>query len=272
MKNKYLLPVLLGLLFISNIFAQKSNLIHCIHPQVCRLLLSSIPDVKFEEIRFGRMSDHSFQMTAAQMKKTFKAKILIIPPAKLFNWIPKLVKTRESQKGLRTIVLNSIIDTKMDIKHNHGEEALGHFWLDPESECENINLIQQQFNIEMIVNPCNEINQIDKDWKKAAKKDLIDSLFLITHDALTPFFEKLSIQHLALKGSGHHEPITPSQMKRIIRKIKSHKGKIIWIEEKGIKVPASMKKYIKKSDLLIKWDPEVIVPHPLETLLEEVKK
>lgn len=271
MKNLYLICSLIWAIFSTNTFAQKDNVIHCIHPQVCRLLLNSIPDVKYEELRFGRMSDHSFQMTAAQMKKTFKAKVLILPPAKLFSWIPKLVESRSTQTGLKTIVLNSITDTKKDIVHNHGDEALGHFWLDPESECDNIKKIQQQFNIEMIADPCIEIKNINKLWAKAKKDKLKNKLLLITHDALTPFFEKLGIPHLTLKGSGHHEPITPAQMKKIIRKIRSHQGKIVWVEESGIKIPSSMKRYIKKSHHLIKWDPEVIIPHPLETLLEEVK-
>lgn len=195
---------------------------------------------------------HEFEPSSSEIKNFLNAKILITGPIELNPWIKKINYQRSKNSKLQTFNF-SISEDLQKFYNSNNKEALSHFWLYPQIFCD----FQKQLTTFNIFNKnknyvsCNS-KDIELEISEAFKK--IKNPIVMTHDALYPLFKKYvakNINIINLKGSGHHEEISPIIIKEIY---KLSDPKIIWIIENNMAIPDALKNKIKNTDKKILID------------------
>lgn len=221
--------------------------IHCFHPQSCFLLNTIIKDNNLVvPLNFFHGDPHHYSPSMKQIKELNSVNNLIIPPKSLHPWISDIIKSRKNKSTLELLPIQS--DLKLS------KESKSHFWLEFESLKNNLNLIKE-FLLKNNIKIKDNYHIFDKYIKKEdlLKSKFKDTLFVITHDSIEPFFKKLNLSYKTLKGSHHHEDIKSSTIKKLIKSI-SKDVQTIWIIEKDIHIPKMIHQMIPEGSTLINWD------------------
>lgn len=240
-------------LFSKTIFANEKIL--CSHPQICNLLSLITAKENLSSVVVFVGDHHHYEPNATVVKTFIQAPILVTGPKALHPWLSPIVKKRAKNQITAHAEIQSKFFTKFQTKNR---EALAHFWIYPEIACDMLMEYQKTFrknNIsftEISEKDCLEkFNTATLAVTKSAEK--IQLPIVITHDALLPLFKNLGLKVLTLKGSGHHEEVSPSAVKSLYAETQN--TPVIWIQEEGFEVPMAIKRLIKKNDHVIKIDP-----------------
>ncbi len=242
---------LLICIFFSS-FTNASIEVACSHEEICKLVRKLDQNIKTKVLVNIKGDPHEFEPSADEIKNFLNAPILIIGPIELNPWIKKINYQRSKNPTLKTYSFQ--LSTELaNYYQSNNKEALSHFWLYPRIFCD---FTQQLIKFEIFSHlktkiKC-EIVQIEKNLE--AKFKNINSPIVLTHDALYPLLKKYTnedVQIINLKGSNHHEEISPLAIKNVY-KLKAKK--IIWILEKNISVPLAISNLIKNEDKKILID------------------
>lgn len=265
------LNILISIFFSTAVFA--FNEVACSHEEICKLVQSIDSQTKTKVLVNIKGDPHEFEPSADEIKSFLSAPILIVGPIELNPWIKKIHYQRSKNPALKTysFTLNPDISK---FYQSDNKEALSHFWLYPRFFCDFKN---QLFSFDLFSQIKNktkcELTNIEKLLESKLKN--INQPIVLTHDALYPLLRKYTKAEIAiinLKGSNHHEEISPLAIKKIYQ-IKQQP--IIWILEKNISVPDAIKTIIKNNDQKIYID-TAKSENPnefaiLATLLKEIK-
>jgi ABC-type Zn uptake system ZnuABC Zn-binding protein ZnuA len=261
--NKILLITLFTGLLSFDLKAQEKEVISCSFHQLCNLagdLYKEHPEafkrpLSFDYLVREDIDPHEYTPTGPEIKKLIDAKILLLPRFELQPWAERL----KAQRGTKsTFIVPHFSEIENKFKGN--QAALAHFWLYPELLCEAKKALAKFFveTIEMkaVEVSCSlNLSQTAKMKIKAALGE--NTVLILTHDALLPYFEQLGVKTYALKGSHHHDEISPRVIKEIstlISESAKQGTKVVWLYEEEIPVPSQIKNLAKKDhqSLLIK--------------------
>jgi ABC-type Zn uptake system ZnuABC Zn-binding protein ZnuA len=246
---KIILCLFLGFFIITNINAET---LFCSHPEVCHLLTHSEPNnFELKSLITITGDPHEYEPTTEEIKLLLTVNPLITGPLELHPWIKKILYQRTKNKSLITFTLN--FEANILKKYpNATKEALSHFWLYPNIYCD---FQKQVINLKL------------SKLKKSCDSKVIDELIIkkiknitkpiiLTHDALVPFFyfydNDKKLQLLSLKGSGHHDDVSPDAIKNLYQLLNTKS--VNWILESNIHIPANIQSHIRKEDNIIKID------------------
>ena len=197
---------------------------------------------------------HHYEPNSKIIKSFIQTPVLITGPLALHPWLSPILKNRSE----KLITINSAIDMKFtEIYQTKNQETLAHFWLYPDIACDILMQYQNKFRKkkisfrEMAESKCLEhFSKSLQTIKNAAKN--ITAPLVLTHDALLPLLSHLGLKVLSLKGSGHHEEISPEAVKALHLQTKN--TSVIWIQETGFETPMAIKRLIKNNDRVIQVD------------------
>lgn len=215
-------------------------------------MIYPVENLQSEVIFIG--DHHHYEPNSNVIKTFIQAPLLVTGPKALHPWLTAIAKKRD--QSLKTI--DARIDIKFsEIYQSKNTEVLAHFWLYPEIACDFLAQYQQKLKKNQIkINSVTEnecLNKFKSNWNSlvlSAKK--IKMPIVLTHDALIPLFKTLNLNVLALKGSNHHEEISPDAVKTLYKETKN--TRLIWIQEDGFEIPVAIKRLIKNNDIIIKLD------------------
>ena len=250
--------ILVFLLFSFPISA--SSIWHCAHPELCQLLNEIIQENKVQNFEVKNVvqlvgDPHEYEPTSEEIKHLIKVNNLIIGPIELNPWISKIIFQRPKNQSFKQIEL-SLKKEDLDLYVSGSKESLSHFWLYPKIYCEFkksliTNLIKSGVPVTQITK-C-ENNATEENLKAVLKK--IDFPIIVTHDALSPLLKTLSgnpEKIISLKGSGHHEEINSTSVKKLYQALENKK--VLWIKEKNINLPPNIANKMRASDLIVELD------------------
>lgn len=240
--------------------------ISCTHSQLCLMaefILKSHELKKNEHYTIKQTikisgDPHDFEPKASEIKELINSSLLISGPTELNPWIKKITEQRKKNKTLKSISLSIASDSFTTYKSKN-KEALSHFWLYPEIQCDmeaqlEEKLVEYQLIKERVSlrNECSDEAQVvEAELSDAIKKMKYPMVF--THDALLPLFNiyKLKNQNfLAIKGSGHHHETTAASVKKLYDALKA--PLVIWLIEENINVPKNILDKKRANDLELK--------------------
>lgn len=236
----------------ANLSFAKIN-IACTHLEVCRLINMSAPDAFNTKILVLTKGDpHEFEPSIDQIKELLNADILISGPLELNPWMKKIYYQR--LKNIKLVTFSLKIHPAYIQKYGKDNlEALSHFWLYPDVFCDMknqmINWIKNQLKIQKIQNAC---NTKDIELKLTNVLSKTKSPIILSHDALYPLFKAYkseTLKVIPLKGSGHHDEVSPDTVKGLYNILKEKK--VIWILEKNINIPANILSKVRPTDKVI---------------------
>lgn len=241
-----------SLLAFSKIFAAETIL--CSHPQVCNLLSIIYPSDKLQSSVVFVGDHHHYEPNSNVIKNFIEAPILVTGPKALHPWLTPILKKRSEK------LIN--IDASIDINftetyQSKSPEVLAHFWLYPDIACDFLDQYQTKFKKHKIQfekhTTADCLKKYSSSWDELIKlSKKISTPIVLTHDALIPLLKKLNLKVFALKGSNHHEDISPNAVKSLHGETKN--TEVIWIQEEGFEVPPAIKRLIKKNDKVITID------------------
>lgn len=224
---------MLFLLFIFNLYAK---VISCTHPALCEVVSSVLDekDIQIESpIIFGG-DPHHFEPSPSTIKKLYQSDLLISGPTDLHRW------WKSGARSEKEIVLTIDAD----------RFKLSHFWLYPEINCQLKKRAFEELakkNLKVIPPTCTQTSMM--------VKNIANKAVILGHDALTPLIEDLKGFPIALKGSHHHDEISPATLKKVALLL-AKETRVIWILDKGSILPPSVSKLIRKTDLVYEIDVE----------------
>jgi ABC-type Zn uptake system ZnuABC Zn-binding protein ZnuA len=215
-----------------------SKIIHCTHVQVCNSIRFTLGENKEyivkNLINTQHEDPHHFEPSVGDIKSLMKSKVLILPPLELQPWLKNIKLKRSNQKGKKTLSL---------IEPNE------HFWLGYNSLCNVLKQLAQFFPKNIL-----STKQTCQNSKKAhLYSKLKDKMFILLHDSLGKYFEELNLKYFALRGHGHLEKLSTKAIKKVHLYKKIHQ-QLIWIYEKQISIPTSLKNYTSKTDQILTID------------------
>lgn len=243
--------ILINLFLIFSVRATVN--VACTHPEVCLLLLPN-SSINFTSIELKNGDPHEFEPSSKDIKDLINADYLIVGPIELNPWIKNVIKQRNSLKPNTTINLE-IKNESIHYYNNGSTEALSHFWLYPKIYCD----LKEQINKNSILKKLEvksdekcESQKIETLIKEILKSN--QNTIVFSHDALAPFVKTYAphINFISLKGSGHHEEISPASIKALYNLQK--RGPTLWIVEKNINIPNNIMAKISSKDKVIKID------------------
>jgi ABC-type Zn uptake system ZnuABC Zn-binding protein ZnuA len=281
MKSLFLLFNLFSFITYLSV-ASAQTIVSCSHPELCRLAQSIFVENNVKNFQFQNLvkivgDPHEYEPSSAEVKALIKADILIAGPVELNPWIKKVNYQRSKISGLKTI--NIPMDKKdYDLYPNATHEALSHFWLYPKNFCALKTKLEEQLvamNM-LIITPtkktcATEAQKIESELTATLASVKIP--VVLTHDALLPLLESLSKNAatvVAIKGSGHHQEMSPKAVKKLYDALKA--PKVIWVEEKGINVPQNIMAKRRSADLSVQIDTANSVGSEYFAILQDLNK
>lgn len=247
-----------------------ANFSLCAHPQICNLL-SELPHHKNIQTAVVIAGDHHhFDPKPSDIKKLITANELYHGPLALHPWMKTIMK----QRSLNNAVKNYGLTISPELKKQFpgaSEEALSHFWLYGKIACQMLQQLENQMSIKSVFKCTEEYQKLETQLKVYFEKN--KTTIVLTHDALEPLFKSLGADIISLKGSGHHEEISPSAIKKLYNQTKDKK--LTWILETGFDIPSSVRNKIQNKDRVLKVDtmgsPQQKITFVLENLLQQLQ-
>ena len=238
--------VFLSIFFVTNISIASEFL--CTHPQACNLVSESLLDSDKHVFKLAidkELDPHHHELSPLEIKSLITAEYLIIAPEELQPWVKTILKKRSKN----TLII-SLSDEVKNLQNTH---QLSHFWLYPEQLCFNKKFIRTQlkkYKFKVNNHKCNKdyLNNMSN-----TLKDLNSKSYVLSHDALSGLFSKFKINHIALKGSHHHDSIDSKKMK-ILQKFKKKYPTLTWIKESNVKIPHNIINKKRTTDSIIELD------------------
>lgn len=239
-------------LFCSSFWSlHASETIACSHLKICHLINDLLENQNQTKLPFIYQGDpHFFEPSPEAIRNFLTVKTLIAGPRELHPWIDGIKNGRQGQ--------SLFLELPADLKKNYPqstEEGLAHFWLVPELYCD--------FRTK-VFNALKSWNYLPSTSELAECKDsLIEILeqrlqkeekktpLILSHDALVPYLQKLNYPHFVLRGSGHHDQVSPDLLKNLTDFLKLHE-KVIWILEEPIHLPPRVLAFKRSIDTEIK--------------------
>lgn len=218
----------------------------CSHEEICKLVTQIDSNVKTKTLISIKGDPHEFEPSSEEIKSFLSAPILITGPDELNPWIKKINYQRSKNQALKTYRLK-LSPQIITFYQSNNKEALSHFWLYPRTSCDFKNQILA-FDIFSQIKSKSKCDVITIENELESKLKKINNPIVLTHDALYPLLRKYireDVLIINLKGSNHHEEISPQAIKNIY-KIKEKR--ITWILEKNIAIPDAINKIIKNED------------------------
>lgn len=229
--------------------SEKPNTAICAHPQICNLL-ALLPLQKNIQTAVVITGDHHhFDPNPNDIKKLILARELFHGPMSLHPWMKTVIK----QRGLNKSVSNFGLTLNPEFKKqypNASEEALSHFWLYGNIACDMLKQYENQLAVKSSFNCRETYQKIETELKDYFIKNKIT--IVLTHDALEPLFRSLGANVISLKGSSHHEEISPVAIKKLYNETKNQK--LTWILEAGFEIPSSVRSKIQGKDRVLNID------------------
>lgn len=236
----------------------------CSHPELCRLAKiifdeNAVKNQKINVLVNIKGDPHEFEPSSLEIKELIKHPFLITGPNELNPWIKKIKYQRSKMPQLKTFTLDFSDEEKKYYPHSTNEN-LSHFWLYPNLYCRFKMTLSQKFYEEKILSKdtdllkANEIcikqgNEIEEKLKQSLKE--INLPIILTHDALWPLLSKLNANNVvAIKGSSHHEEVSPAAIKNLYNTLKA--PSVLWIEENNISIPHNIINKKRSTDYLVK--------------------
>lgn len=227
----------------------------CSHPEICRLIShTTLNQVPTKSLIVISGDPHEFEPSSNQVKELLTAKILVVGPQELNPWIKKILYQRAKDKSI--ITFNLEINETISKKYSTNKEPLSHFWLYPEIYCdmkkqlaEWIIFKQNKIATNLTCNYESQIKSLETSLQK------ITTPIVLSHDALLPllnYHSKNKLKVLTLKGSGHHDDVSPQAIKELYNALKF--PKVIWVFEKNINIPTNIASKIRNTDKQINID------------------
>ena len=244
--------VLLVFLFSPFWSVQTSETIACSHLKICHLINELLETEHQTKLPFTYQGDpHFFEPSPEAIRNFLTVKTLIAGPRELHPWIEGI---KNGRKSGQSIFLELPQGLKKDYPQST-EEGLSHFWLVPELYCDYREKIfaslkaWSYLSSSAELSPCEDsiLNLMDARLKK---EDTTTPLIL-SHDALVPYLQKLGYPHFVLRGSGHHDQVSPELLKNLTDYLKLH-SKVIWVLEEPIHLPPRVLAFKRPVDSEIK--------------------
>lgn len=261
--------ILLAALF-SLSFSLQATTLSCAHESTCLLLkeLNQKNLFKIEPLLQKVGDPHHFQPTQKEIKKLISAEKLILPPVEMWPWMKTLIHKRTKA--------STLILTSEQLPLDGNPEVLAHFWLHPKLICFQkkwlIHQLQSLWSLKIEEMTCKQEDQIFNQMQKLTEK-LKETRIVITHDALTPFFESLSKSILAMRSSHHSDTFSPRQMKELDNYLNKTSSKpILWILEDQVTIPLKISGKIRKRDRILKMKTSPDDNDSLYSLLNQLIK
>jgi len=270
MKNLFL--ILLCIFFAFPLIAKES--ITCTQFQICELIKLIDQHKKYElNSPISITGDpHHYDPDLKTIKSLLTANKLISAPIEAHPFIKSILKKRKERNNDETILLD--IQKNELIKYQtNNREALSHFWLYPDIYCRIKTELAVKLELPEKKN-CS-IEKINLSLTETLK--MVKHPIILTHDAIEPLlkFYGSHLKIISLKGSGHHDRLSPRTMKELSKILL--KGKVIWVLEKNITVPENVLKMIRKNDSTINIDTTQISNeknedfHIINNILKEIE-
>jgi len=260
--------VLFFLTICSYSLSAKKTSIVCTHPQVCNIV-STLVDFNEVQLEVGvkpQADPHAHEISSSEIKKLTQADIVISPGLSLQHWIKTIKRKRK----------------KTTLVYKPSSNKKSHFWLYPNELCMALNYFSTELKKSIKIREDKSIcrNQsLNKDVSVAFKK-LKDKKIILTHDASEALFKEYNLEVISLKGSGHHDEVDIRSLKMLNKIQKRNEPKnIVWIIEKGIHIPASVKAKMRKDEIVVHVDilgafnhaPHQILSSLIKSIKEEIK-
>lgn len=237
----------------------------CSHPQICNLLNMLPHHKKIETAVIISGDHHHFDPNPSDIKKLIMTKELFHGPQALHPWMKTIIKQRNLNKNVINYGLTLNPQFKNDFP-KATDEALSHFWLYGKIACDMLKQYEQQLQLKSRENCLKNYLEIEEKLKEYFMKNKIS--VVLTHDALEPLFLSLGANVISLKGSNHHEEISPNAIKKLYNETKNQQ--LIWILETGFDIPGSVRNKIQTKDRVIKIDTMGSVNQKLTFVLENL--
>lgn len=269
LKKSTFIKLMALIIFIlqNSTIAESNNSIQalCSHPQICNLLNMLPHHKKIETAVIISGDHHHFDPNPSDIKKLIMTKELFHGPQALHPWMKTIIKQRNLNKNVINYGLTLNPQFKNDFP-KATDEALSHFWLYGKIACDMLKQYEQQLQLKSRENCLKNYLEIEEKLKEYFMKNKIS--VVLTHDALEPLFLSLGANVISLKGSNHHEEISPNAIKKLYNETKNQK--LIWILETGFDIPGSVRNKIQIKDRVIKIDTMGSVNQKLTFVLENL--
>jgi len=277
------LTLIIGLTFLITLsirlYANTTIQIQCAHQEICGIIQNIIEQNKKElthsQIKFELQTlfhisgdPHDYEPSMNEIKIFLKSQNIILGPAALHPWLENkiknhLIQNKNFQKYLfRVDFLESTLNDFAKIGQKN-KEALAHFWIYPMIYCDfaqqllkHLNLLSEITKRNLTLGYTCSSKQIEQELKIALKNTQLP--MVLTHDALLPLIKYVQrdipteqqLVVLNLKSSHHHDEIDARKIKQFENLQKKNKN-ILFIIEKEMILPSSIKSKIRPTDKII---------------------
>ncbi|MFA6235751.1 MAG: zinc ABC transporter substrate-binding protein [Bacteriovorax sp.] len=233
--------------------ANAASTIYCSHAELCKMV-SEISRLETETLVNISGDPHEFEPSSSEIKNLIKAPVLLTGPYELNPWIKKIIFQRSKTPGLVTISL-LLAPKDLNSYPNASAEALSHFWLYPRIYCSLKSGLEAELKksgYSVATNKACDSETVEKTLQSSLTKVSIP--IILTHDAILPLLLSLAKGHTApiaaIKGSGHHEEVSPAAVKKMYDALGF--PRTIWVLESGINIPTNILNKIRPSDKIIR--------------------
>ena len=252
--------ILIASLIIFSVSSFATTDWYCAHPELCNLFQEIIDENNLQDLTVHNVvqlsgDPHEYEPKSDEIKHLIKVNNLLIGPLELNPWNSKINYQRIKNKEYKQIELN-IGSEELKLYNFSTKEQLSHFWLYPKIYCKFKNdlskILISYGNTKIKMISCNG-NEVENKIKIALTN--INLPIIVTHDAISPLLKTLSPASsniVSLRGSGHHEEINPTSIKKLYKAL--NEKKVIWIKEKNINIPSNILNKIRSTDVIIELD------------------
>lgn len=181
---------------------------------------------------------HHYKISSKDMKMLISEDELILSPKEFLPWTEKIIKKRDAA-GKKTYHLK--IPDKYYLKYKDQTE-IGHYWLYPDITCDLKNELATKLKV-----PSPPCELLEKEIKKTKWT------YVISHDALVPYFESFGVRVLALRSSHHGHQVKAETIKQLDQELR--RNNVIWIKERNIHLPHTLENKLKDAYRIINWNP-----------------
>jgi len=227
----------------------------CTHVQLCNVIEEILTQLGTSSeisvtMPFQVQGDpHHFEPGPKVVKELLGTTYLIAPSSSLSPWLGKIIQQRSKNEKLKSFELP--LWAPKDLTPKFNSEVLAHFWLHPEALCEAkkhtaTRLLEWGFIKEPLKVQCSSsgLRILGQKLKTLSQKIPL----VLYHDALMPYLTELGVEVTALKGSGHGEQVSTSQLKKFHQYL-AKKPTVLWVRESTIHIHSQLKSLQRSADL-----------------------
>ena len=237
------------------------NSIGCVHQELCRIVTKSLNiDLNKTQNLVTIVGDpHEYEPNPSEVKNLVSIPLLITGPLEMNPWARNINYQRSKNPLLKTLML-TLSPEEYALYKSNNREALSHFWLYPKLYCllfEKVQTLALKNQISFKATDPKSCQKEAIDIELELKKTIagIHVPIILTHDALLPLiknFDQQNLKVMGIKGSGHHQEADVQSIKYLYDALKS--PRVIWIEEKNIKIPFNIQNKKRANDIIITID------------------